>query len=163
MKRFLNSQRGFTLAELLVAMGLLTVITSTIGVGMFQAQKTQQGVVREGLAINEVRKGLSWLAEDVKQASSTDLVDSAAAVFSLTLTWTDQFADANVTHTITYNLVGSDLVRNMDGASHIVARKVVSVEFTLSNRTVSALLVTDSGQGATKTRRVNSVMRSIEL
>ncbi len=162
LKSFLHDSRGFTLPEVLVSMGILTVVMSTIGIALFQALDTQTGVVDDGLAINELRKGLSWFAKDVKMARSTDMVDGAPAVSSVTFTWTDEFQDAEVDHTSSYALVGDQLVRTYDGNAHTVARRVVSVAFSLSSRTVTAQFEIDAGAGTTRTLSVKTVIRSVE-
>ena len=66
MKKWFRSQLGFTLAEVLVSVGLLTIATSIIGTSLFQALATQRAVQDDGHAINELRKGLGWFGEDIK-------------------------------------------------------------------------------------------------
>ena len=161
MRRFWKSQRGFTLADMLVGLGILGVVTGSLGGAIFQTKTTNQVVVEDGIAINEVRKSLGWVSSDVKMAQATDLVDSAPGVSSLTLTWTDQYADAATDHTSTYAIVGTDLVRTYDGVAHTVARRVLSVSFTLSGSTVTTLVTVDAGEGNTRTLTVKTVMRSV--
>ena len=159
LKSFLHDSRGFTLPEVLVSMGILTVVMSTIGIALFQALDTQTGIVDDGLAINELRKGFSWFAEDVKMARSADLVDGVPAP-TVTLTWTDEFNDVGVDHTASYAGVGDRLVRTYDDNAHTVAHRVVSVAFTLSNRSITAQLEVEAEPGATRTLSVKGVMRS---
>ena len=160
LKKLWHSQGGFTLVEMLVGVGLLTIIMSTIGTSLFQALHTEKEVVDDGLGINELRKGLSWFAEDVKMANSTDLVDGAPAVSSVALSWTDQFNDAGVSHTSNYVLVGDRLVRTYDGNAHTVAHRVVSVAFSFSGRTVTAQVEVNAEPGTTRTLSVQTIMRS---
>ena len=77
MKGMLRDSRGFSLVEMLVGIGILTVIMGTIGTAMYQGLGTQQGIVEDGTAINELRKGFGWLAADVKTAQTSTLVDLA--------------------------------------------------------------------------------------
>jgi len=160
LRNFLRDSRGFTLVEVLVGVGILTIVMSTIGTAMFQALGTQKGVVDDGLAINELWKGLSWFAEDVKMAQNTDLVDGAPAVASVTFTWTDEFNDAGVSHTSSYALVDDMLVRTYDGNAHTVARRAISAAFSLSNRTVIAQFEVDAGAGTIRTLSLKTLMRS---
>ena len=51
MKRILEEQEGFTLVEVLVSVGILSVIMGTIGLGIFQAIGTQAVIIDDGHAI----------------------------------------------------------------------------------------------------------------
>ena len=145
MKKIWSQQSGFTLVEVLTGTAILSVIMGTIGAGLFQAFNTQAVIVDDGRAINELRKGLSWFAEDVLMAQSTDLVDAAPATATATLNWTNQYLGASDAHSSSYSVVGSDLVRTHDGNSHTVARGVVSVSFTRSGDTINAQLEVAAG------------------
>ena len=155
MKKLWRSQRGFTLTEMLVYVGILTIITSTIGAGLFQVLGTQAAVRDDGHAIDELRKGLSWVSEDVKRAKDADITSGV-----LTLTWTDEYGDVGTNHTITYQLVGDQLIRTFDGTAHTVARRVVSASFSLSSRTVTTQVEVDADLGSTRTLSVNTLMKS---
>ena len=160
MKKLWRSQQGITLAELLVGLGILSLIMSTIGAGLFQALGTQAEVRGDGHAIDELRKGFGWIAQDVKMANSTDLVDGAPAVSSVTLTSTDNYDGAEVSHTVSYALVVDRLVRTYDGTDHTVGRRVVSVSFSRSGNTVTAQFEVDVVVGTTRTLSLKTVMRS---
>ena len=83
----IRGAEGFTLVEMLVGVTLLTIVMSTIGTASFQALKTQQRVSEDGLAVNELRKGLGWFAEDAKMATSTNLTNGAPATTTVTMSW----------------------------------------------------------------------------
>ena len=160
MRRIFRDCGGFTLVEMLVSIGILSIVMATVGTGLFQSLKTQSGVVDDGTAINELRKGLSWFASDVKMAQTSTLIDLDPAVASVTFTWTDQFQDASVPHTSTYAVVGDELIRTYDSNSHAVARDVVSAEFSLNSRSVVVKVTVNSGPGVTRNLSVNTIMRS---
>ena len=167
LTRFLRDSRGFTLVELLVGITLLSITMSTIGLGLFRALGTQSGVVDDGLAINELRKGFSWLAGDVKMATSTNLAIGGATSSSLILSWKDQFNDVDITHTSTYALdvVDRRLVRtytsNATSTSHTIAHRVLSVSFFLNGTsTVVAQVEVDARPGVTRTLSLSTIMRA---
>ena len=167
LTRFLKDNRGFTLVELLVGITLLSITMSTIGAGLFRALGTQSGVVDDGLAINELRKGFSWFAGDVKMATSTDLDIGGATSPSVTLSWKDQFNDVDITHTSTYDLVGDRLVRtytsNATSSSHTIAHRVVSASFYLNGTsTVIAEVVVNAKPGVTRTLSLSTIMRAAQ-
>ena len=159
MKKLWRSQQGVTLVEVLVGVGIMTIIMTFIGSAIFLALGTEKQIVDDGRAILELRRSFSWFAEDVKMSRSTDLVDGGSAASSVTLTWTDEFGGAGVAHTSSYNLVGDRLVRNYDGNAHTVAQGVVSVGFLLSGRTVTAELEVDAKPDTIRTLSVEAVMR----
>ncbi len=167
LTRFLKDSRGFTLAELLVGITLLSVTMSTIGVGLFQALGTQSSVVDDGLAINELRKGFSWFAGDVKMATSTNLSVGGATSSSVMLSWKNQYNDVDITHTSTYDLVGDRLVRtytsNATSSSHTIAHRVVSASFFLNGTsTVVAEVEVDAAPGFTRTLSLSTIMRAAQ-
>ncbi len=165
LTRFLKDSRGFTLVELLVGITLLSITMSTIGAGLFRALATQGGVVDDGLAINELRKGFSWLAGDIKMATSTNLSIGGATSSSVTLSWKDQFNDVDITHTSTYALVGDRLVRtytsNATSTSHTIAHRVLSASFFLNGTsTVVVDVEVNAKPGATRTLSLSTIMRA---
>ncbi len=158
MKKRFGSQPGFTLAEVLVSVGLLTIATSIIGTSLFQALATQRVVQDDGKAINELRKGIGWFAEDIKMAQTAEVTGGV-----LTLTWTDLFNDANQDYTVTYAKAGNLLMRTLSVGTttnaHAVVRRVSSVSFSISDHTVSALVEVDSTPQNTRTLSASAVMR----
>ena len=158
MKNWFRSELGFTLAEALVAVGLLTIATSIIGTSMFQALATQRIVQDDGRAINELRKGLGWFAEDIKMAQTADVTGGV-----LTLTWTDHFNDANQDYTVTYAKAGNLLLRTHSVGttinSHAVVRRVSSVSFSVSDQTIWVDVEVDSTPDNTRTLSASAIMR----
>ena len=159
MTKWFRSQVGFTLTEVLVSVGLLTIATSIIGTSLFQALATQRVVQDDGRAINELRKGLGWFAEDIKMAQAADVASGV-----LTLTWTDHFNDANQDYTVTYAKAGNLLVRTHSVGTttnaHAVVRRVSSVLFSISDQTISAQVEVDSTPTKTRTLSTSAIMRS---
>lgn len=160
MKKLMRSQLGFTLAEVLVAVGILTIVSSTIGTATFRALNIQGKVRDDGQAILQLQRGLGQFSSDMRKATATDLVDGAPPVSSLSLTWTDQYQGAGTAHTIAYALVGEDLVRTYDGVSHTLARRVVGVAFSRSSKTFTAQVEVKATPGSTRTLSVKANMRS---
>ena len=161
MSRIFRDCGGFTLVEMLVSLGILSIVMATVGTALFQGLKTQSGVVDDGTAINELRKGLSWFASDVKMAQTSTLINLDPAVNVVTFYWTDQFQNGSVPHTSTYAVVNDELVRTYDSNSHAVARDVASAEFSLSSRSVLLKVTVNSGAGVTRNLSVNTIMRSV--
>ncbi len=158
MKQWFRSQLGFTLAEVLITVGLLTIATSIIGTAMFQALATQRVVQDDGRAISELRKGLGWFAEDIRMAQTADVTGGV-----LTLTWTDYFNDANQNYTVTYAKVGNLLMRTHSVGTTTnalaVVRRVSSVSLSISGQTISAEVEVDSTPDNTRSLSASAIMR----
>ena len=163
LKRLFSQTHGFTLVETVVGVTLLTLVMSTVGPASFQALKTLQANSEDGLAVNELRKGLSWFAEDGRMANSTNMTDGAPATTTVTMSWTDRFnatSTSGVSHTVSYALSGDSLERNFDGNTHTVARGVVSAVFSLASTTLTANLEVLGERNTTRILSVSAVMRA---
>ena len=104
IKRLFSGQRGFTLAEMIVALGIMGIIVPALGLAIFQMTNfTSRGNAQ--LATNDdLGVSMRWLDRDIQMAQTTDLVDAAPTVGSLTLNWTDEFGGAAAPHTTVYSL-----------------------------------------------------------
>ena len=147
-----------TLVELLVGVTLLSSVMSTVGISLFQALTTERVIVDDGLAINELRRGVSWFADDVMMAQTSDLVDAAPATSTVTFNWINQYNDVGQAHSSSYAHVGDRLVRTYDGASHTVAQRITSVTFSRSGDSVTVQLEVDAGNSTTRTLSLQNTM-----
>ena len=178
--------RGFTLVELLVSIGILSVILGTVGTAIFTALASEGRIVDDGIAVNELRKGLGWFAEDVKQAQTValltpDPISCPAADTYLLVTLTrddfDLVPDDETPpdrHVITYQQVDDKVQRTVQnltyeagGAvatdvsdSHPIARRVTAACFSSLNNNVTATITVEAGpHGETRDLSVVSLMR----
>ena len=147
-----------TLVELLVGVTLLSSVMGTVGVSLFQALMTERVVVDDGLAINELRRGVSWFADDVMMAQTSDLADAAPATSTVTFNWTNQYNDVSQAHVSSYAQVGDRLERTYDGTTHTVAQRVTSVSFSRSGDSFTAQIVVDAGNSTTRTLSLEKTM-----
>jgi VCBS repeat-containing protein len=129
-----RDQRGITLVETIVAAGIAAMLVGALGSAIFLFTRTAEQGNDELGALRDVQNAGYWLTRDGKMAETTDLIDGAPPVGSMTLTWTD----GGQAHTVTYTLTGTELQRNYDGDAIAVARYVTSVEFSLSQGVITA-------------------------
>ena len=157
IKRLFSGQRGFTLVEMIVALGIMGIIVPALGLAIFQMTNfTSRGNAQ--LATNDdLGVSMRWLDRDIQMAQTTDLVDAAPPVGSLTLNWTDEFGGAAAPHTTVYSLVGTELTRTYDGNTHSIARDVSSVQFSIQSKLLTVTL-TSVGNRTFTSRRMNSAM-----
>ena len=160
LARLLRDESGVTLAELLVSIGILTVVVGMVGSTMWHSTQIHDRVLGDGVAINELRNGLSLFADDVKSAQSSDLPTDSSPATSVTLSWTDEYNDVVTPHSSVYALSGTKLVRTYDGVDTVVARGVASVSFSLTTKTINASIEVNATDGATTTLSLNTVMKA---
>ena len=127
---------GFTIVELLVAVGILALTTGLVGSGIFQSFAVQRSWSDDMRATRDLRHTGSWFATDSLNAQTTDLADGAPPSGEVTLTWSDA---ESASHTARYRVTGDSLIRTYDGTDTVVARRVTSATFSL----VAGLLILD--------------------
>jgi type II secretory pathway pseudopilin PulG len=160
MKRLWRSQKGFTLPEAVLAVGLFTFIMSGVATGIFRVQDAENRVSGGAVAIKDLRKMAGWFSLDAIRAVTTDLVDGAPPASSVTMTWTDQFGGTGTTHTASYSLTGNRLYRTFDGQAQFMADDIVSVAFSRSGKTLTAQFVVNAERGTTRSVSIQAYMRA---
>ena len=160
IKRLAARSDGFTLVEAVIAVGILTLGLGLVGSTVFQSLAIERFWRDEVTAVRELRHAGSRFAGDALYTETTDLVDGAAAVGTVNLTWTD---GSSVTHTAAYSVSGDNrLIRDLDGTQFTLARGVVQVEFSLSGRLLSFDLEIEADRGTTKTANLQTYLRSLQ-
>ena len=174
LKRSLAGARGFTMVELVVAVGLLTLATGMIGAGLFHVHSIQRFWRDDAVATRELRHAGSWVAGDALRAqnvltaappSETALPCAPAAPSStVTLIRSDSDGASVVTHVITYAVSGGELTRTYDGATTTIARDIVSgsVGFSLCANELTFDLTMNADQGNTESMSLKTRIRKLK-
>jgi len=124
-----KGQSGMTLVELMVASAIMAAILLGLTVATYMVVSATERGNDTASALRDVRNAAYWISNDAQMATSTDLVEGAEPVDSVTLEWTDSLGDA---HTCSYELSGTRLQRDYDGSEMTVAWHVASVDFSIS-------------------------------
>ncbi|MBI4287737.1 MAG: prepilin-type N-terminal cleavage/methylation domain-containing protein [Chloroflexi bacterium] len=145
-------QKGFTLVEVIVALGLMSLVTVGATSGVFYMLKASAEVSNRLPGLNSVQIAGRWVSRDAQMAKNTDLVDGAPAVdievTPVTFYRTDYYNDPHTSHTTVYRVLDGELQREEDGQSTIVARDLTGVTFSISGRTVT-VIISSEGQSRT--------------
>ena len=161
-------QKGFTLIEILVVMAVGSVILMA---ALLSVQQVLVGTDRSNsqvVALTDINQATLRIKRDLMMTQETDLPDGVPQS-SVTLSWTDytSFGSENQTrsHSSSYTLSGTDLLRNYDGTVSIVGRHITSLGFTQDGRIIS-VVITATGPGASQrneTLKFSAFIRAEEL
>ena len=131
-----------TLIELLISLGVTAMLVGVLGSVIFQfTMAAEQGNERLDV-LHDVQNAGYWITADAKRALTTDLVEGAQPVESMTLGW----SEGSQSHTVVYSLSERDLERAHNGVTRVVARHVSEAGFALSQGVVTVTL-TSSPEG----------------
>ena len=155
----MSNERGVTLLETLIAIGIITMALTMVGGPLFGALATDDEWREDVSATAAWRRAGAFVARDGANAETTSLADGAAPVDGATLSWTDPAA---APHTAEYALSNALLIRTLDGAPLVVARQVVDVGFSRSGDLMAFTIEVDSGGGSTETAAASVLLRSLQ-
>ena len=120
--------QGFTLVEVLVALGILSLAIALAGSGLFQVFSFQTSYQDKVVATKDLRHAGSWFSGDALNAQAAvdgngEPLDCLSASDSVTLSWT---GNDGAYHSSTYQVSGDSLKREYDGRVNTLADHVVS-------------------------------------
>jgi len=104
------------------------------------------------------RSQYAAMTADAMVAQTTDLVDGAAPRPSATLTWTDSDESFHYAH---YAVVDGEVLREHDGLTTTVARRVVAARFSRVGKTLIFAIDLKSADGV-QTMRIEIFARSLQ-
>ncbi len=154
------NERGFTLIELIAAIGIMGLIVPVLASSARQIFVFTERNNTAVTALVQVEGGARVLGKDIRIAQNTELIPDAAPANSMTLYWIDWSDEGNYdvygedeivysTKRAVWNLSGTNLERIegmcrdwdsdtvscdvawVDGSPRVVARYVTSAEFSL--------------------------------
>jgi len=131
-----GAEKGMTLVELLVAITITAVIVGGLSAAIYLIVSTTERGNAEASALHNLQKAAYWISLDAQMAATTDIPDGGEAE-SITLSWIDSQGNS---HTSSYSLSDSDLLRQYDSTVSTVAQGISRVRFTVSGNTLTFYL-----------------------
>ena len=151
MMRGQSGQKGFTLLEFVAAFGITAMVLSAF-VGLIWHEIRGNATAKVAVtASSDLGNAGRCLSQNCMMAQSSDLVDEAAPVDQLTLSWIEWYQLTGVSHVSTYWLSGTDLKRDYDGTVTTVARNISSVAFSQTDRVITMVVTSTPPWVPTKT------------
>ena len=108
IKSVYREQRGFSAAEVLIAVTIASIIGGGVVMSISQVLNTSAQNSDHTLATKQVRNVIYWVQRDAKMAQAVQ-VDAGTSGLPLVLSWNDW---DNTQHEMTYTLVDDRLMRN---------------------------------------------------
>jgi len=150
-----NSQKGFVLVEVLVAIAVGGMVLGGIVSAIFQTTNITTRTPPQVTALEDIKYATYWISKDVRMAATTNLVDGAPPVNNLVLDWTSWYDDngqlSAVSHHCEYALSGRQLCRTYDSDPlRAVGRYVSNIEFSRQGQII-LITITSSPDGKAET------------
>ena len=160
-------QKGFTLLEVIITLGVGTVILLGVVGSLFIIMRGVPEIRKEAVALTDIERATHWLNRDVGMGRDSNLVDAAPPVAQMTITWYDYTKAAELeedqSHSVSYTWSPGtgELQRNYDGLITIVGVRLANVGFSLNDKSVTVTLASfiDEKSGSTVTRTYKILMR----
>lgn len=150
---------GFTLMEVVVAVGILGLVLAIVGGSLFQALSIDRFWREDVVATRELRHAGSWFASDALNAATTSLVDGAPPANVVALAWT---GTSGASHAATYSVSEGNLLRSFDGVLAVLVQGVVSASFSLSGKVLTFDLTVAAEQGGTASMSLKTYLRMLK-
>jgi prepilin-type N-terminal cleavage/methylation domain-containing protein len=125
-------ERGFTLVELLVAIAIGGLIAPVVVSGIFLVTRGTDQINADLVILQDIDGASAWINRDLSQALTTNL-NELETLNTMRVDWVDQTGwaeEGSESHFAEYTLVGTDLMREFDGETQIVARRIANIEFS---------------------------------
>ena len=153
-----RSAAGYTLIEVMVAIGITSLVVGIFGTSVYQVVSLQTYWRDDVGANRELRRAGTWFSNDSLNAVTTSLTDGAASVNTLTMNWVSGGSNVSAT----YSVSNDELIRNFEGQQLPVARDVSSATFSISNKLLTFTLTVNSGDIATESRTLQTYLRKMQ-
>ena len=159
-----RSQRGFTLVEFLLVLAISALISSGLGMTIYQLSHLTVKGQSELKAQHQLQNVASWLNRDVVPASK-------ATVGTVTMTLSLPYYAFGQDEVASYRTIGytfwdedDTLTRTQDGASQIIGREISSISFGPAGTVTDTLsvTVTVSFRGIERTSALRFDLRASE-
>jgi len=135
-----SREKGFTLLELLAATAISAIIMLGV-VSLIYSEAKGTAVTKTSVtAGQEISYASHRISQDCWMAKSTNLVEGADPVDQLTLNWIEKIDFADIPHSCSYYLSGTQLIRDYDGDVKTVAEKISDIEFSQSGSLITVVI-----------------------
>jgi len=116
-----RNEKGITLMELVMAMGVTAVILGSVTATLWQVFAMNSRSINHMTAVRQVQSAGYWVSRDALMAQTVS--PTAPSGFPLRLIWTDW---GGVVHDVTYSIVNNRLKRSQGASDSFIASYIDS-------------------------------------
>ncbi len=169
IRRMLRDQRGISLLEMVVAVGISGLLAGGLGSIGFDLLRHSEVNKAHVTAASNIEGAARLVAQDGQSAQGTDLVVGAAGVNTVTLSWIDPTNGDS--YVVVYSLSGDTLMRTKSVNSVVqtvtaAARHINSVSFSQpagQDRLVKLNVTSSGGSGrVNETKEYYVALRALD-
>jgi len=157
-------QSGFTLIEVLVVVAISGVILTGAFATLNQITLGTFSNNNKTVVLSDINNAASYIKRDIQMAQETNLPVDGTPQNSVTFDWYDftLFITDNISHSSTYTLSDTTLIRNYDDTPGIIGRHITNISFSQDGRFINVSITANvSGwQESGKTINFSIYMRS---
>jgi len=149
----MDDEKGMTLTELLVALAIIGLVTSTLVTAIYLIYHVTGWGSDEMRVQHDLRNAATWLNRDVLSASSVHIVSPSQ--MTLTIPYISSITtDTIYTRVITYtfSITNSTLTRDSGDSTLVVARYINSFVPSPTGTVTSAITITITSRASDVTR-----------
>ena len=137
MKNYSN-QRGMTLIETIIALGISSVIILALTAAVYTIMNVTGRGNAEIMALRDVQSAAFWISNDTQMASDVTLEGGGDPAEGMTVEWTDYSGSP---HSSIYSLSDTQLLRNYDDTTSVIAQYVSLAEFSVTDEVLTYTIV----------------------
>ncbi|UCC17069.1 MAG: type II secretion system protein [Dehalococcoidales bacterium] len=133
-------QRGMTLVEILLALGISGVIIGALGASIYTIMSVTGRGNAEISVLRDIQSASHWISNDSRMARDVTLIGGVPAN-GMVLSWNDSQGNP---HSSNYTHTEQGLIRSFNGTSSIIAWNVSSVDFSLNDDVLTYTLTSET-------------------
>jgi len=157
-------QSGFTLIEVLVVVAIGGVILTGAFATLNQITLGAPSNINKTVVLSDINNAASYIRRDIQMVQETNLPVDGTPQNSVTFDWYDftLFVADNISHSCTYTLSDTTLLRNYDDTTSIIGRHITNISFSQDGEFINVSVTANvSGwQAKSKTISFSIYMRS---
>lgn len=144
-----GGQRGFSLLELMISVGFMSLLAGLITGSSFLSIKTgaETGAVAD-IAVQTATTS-RWLVRDIHRAEDSQVTVPSAGSSAASFTWDDGVMEC------TLSLDGTNFVRECGGSTMIIGRYISDLTFQRNGRLITASYQISPPKSASRTEQIN--------
>ena len=135
-----RKQRGMTLIEILISLGITGVVVGGLAAAIYTIMSVTGRGNAEISLLRDIQSASYWINNDAQTARDITLTGGVPAN-GMILDWDDS---DGIPHSCNYTFSGRELIRSFNGISSTIAWNVSSIEFSVTDDVLTYTLASET-------------------